>query len=211
MLLAEIGCASASTRTSATVPSPSLTGYRLVGEWEAGPSRGDLRPYVRRRPLVQVFGQQEVVVFDDGAAFIAARSDANEDGFHKRILTGDELTALREDLARFCPALLEGLVECPHAERTSIACHLDSGERAGFDHCAGADEAGRQVLSLASRVIARVEPRPRPRATNGSDWYSRLDIERTLSPISYKRYVPASAFQADVQQGVAAEAAARRR
>ena len=199
IILAEIGCASASAPTPAPGPPPDLTGHRLVSEWEAGPSREDLRPYVRRRPLVHVYGQQEVVVFDDGAAFLEARNDASEDGFIKRLLTGDDLTALRADLTRLCPTLLAGFVECSPSESTSVACHLDSAEFAGVDHCGGTDEAGRHVLGLASRVIARVESMPHSPAPNGSDWYSRLDIERTLSPISYKRYVPAAASQADVQ------------
>lgn len=201
MILAEVACASASAATSTT--PPDLTGRRLVSEWEAPPGRADLHAYVRRRPLVHVMGQHDVVVFDDGAVFTEAKNEAQEDGFLKRTLSGDDLAALREDLARFCPALVDGFVDCSHGEFTRVTCHVGSAEFSGLDRCQGIDEAGRQVLTLANRVVARVEANRPSLLTEGAEWYPRVDLERTLSPISYKRYAPDSALEADLQQGAA--------
>ena len=208
MIVAGLGCASAPASTSVTAGKPpDLTGYRLVSEWEAGPGRDDLRSYVRRRPLVRVTGKQEVIAFDDGAVFVEARNGADEDGFRKTVLSGDGLAALREDLARFCPTLVGGFMDCSHGPVTRVTCHLGSSDFEGVDRCGGADQPGRDLLNLASRVIKRLESRPPARPLGGADWYSRVDLERTLSPISYKRYVPVPSSQADVQQGVASDGA----
>jgi hypothetical protein len=211
VILAEVGCVSARAPTSATTTPPDLTGYRLVGEWEkAVPVRDDIRPYRLRRPLVQVIGRQEVIIFDDGAVFAEAKNDSNEVGFLKKALSGADLAALREDLTRFGPTLLEGFLECSLGETVHVACHLGSADFSGLDCSPGPFEEGQQV-GLASRVITRAVSTPPTHATAGSDWYSRVDLEGSLSPISYKRYLPPSASQTDVQPGVAPAGASPRR
>jgi hypothetical protein len=47
-----------------------------------------------------------------------------------------------------------------------------------------------------------------PREPREGDWYTRDDIQKTLAPVTWRRYTPATG--ADVQQGVAADGAAPR-
>ena len=196
---------------SSTAP-PDLTGHLLVAEGETGPKRADLHRYIRQRPLVRVTCSSDLLVFDDGVAFLEEEGTGIAERAYRRVaLTGDKLSALRKELAKDCPTLVESRTHCSDSGSTAVTCHLDSAEYSGYEDCEGhGDDAGRRVHAVANRVIEMVRACTASEPS-GQDLYTRDDIEKTLSPVTWKRYAPATGSAADVQPGVAADGAAPRR
>jgi hypothetical protein len=196
--------------TPSSTPTPDITGHLLVEAGETGPKRADLLRYARQRPLVRVTGPSDLVVFDDGVAFL--EEEGTVDGAYRRIpLTAHQLSALRKELAKDCPTLAGSLTYCTDSGDTAVTCHLDSAEKSGRETCEGrGDDAGRRVLAVADKIMkmskAWIAGEP-----SRQDRYTRDDIEKTLSPVIWKRYVPVTGSGADVQPGVAADGAAPRR
>jgi len=228
VILATLACATKppteagrAVRPTSSSEPPDLTRYRLAEEGETGPSREELHPYVRQRPLIRVTqwdeparraGSYDLVVFDDGAAFFEGRHWVVGIGFRTVRLSGEKLAALREELATTCPMLRETKDFCTDSGSVAVVCHLGLQDYSGRASCDGQpDQAGRHAINVAATVLDKVGIRswatPNP---SGADRYAGGEIERTLSPIPWKRYVPAGGSGTDVQPGVAADGASPR-
>jgi hypothetical protein len=196
---------------SASSPTPpDLTGHFLVDEGETGPKRTELHRYVRHRPLVRVTSRSDLVVFDDGVAFLEEEGTGTAEAAYRRVhLSGNHLSALLKLLRKECPTLVESHTECSDSGITAVTCHLDSAEYSAHETCDGdGDDAGRHTRDVADKVLEMARPLSLSESS-AQDRYTRDDIEKTLSPVVWKRYAPGSG--ADVQPGVAADGAAPRR
>jgi len=176
-----------------TPPSPpDLSKHRLIAEGEIGPSRAELLPYVKQRPLVRVFAVREAVVFADGLSFLTEPQAPIEDRFRRAVLTAERLALLRGALSKLCPSLRRSRLQCSESSITSVTCNLDSIEFVGIDCCDGRGEgrstfeAGRKIVEIVSGAF------PPVRDSQDVEWFSRVDIERTLSPVHWKKYEPPS-------------------
>src|SRR6185437_13981765 len=118
--------------SSTTYVPPTLVGHRLVEQGEFGPRRPELRPYIRRVPLLRISqegelqdgaGSFELVVFPDGRAFFEGEHRVAEIGFRTQLLGYQERLALIDELETICPTLT---VEpsCTDATRVSMRCFL---------------------------------------------------------------------------------------
>lgn len=191
---------------SATPNPPDLSHHRLVDEGETGPSRPELRPYMHQPPLVHIVGARSLVVFTDGVMFIeeepAARPKRGDEypaemprfpedvRYSRRVLTADRLGLLRGNLAKACPSLRRSHAWCSRSGYTSVTCNLDGVEFVGTDNCNGHDE-DRQVFTVAREIVDSVGKGAEPSShSDGEDWFSGTDIERTLTPIHWQKYAP---------------------
>jgi hypothetical protein len=188
LLLTAVACASPK---SGEVPQPpDLSEHRLIAEGETGPSRAELLPYVKQRPLVRVFGAQEALVFADGSSFITEPRPPLEDQFRRAVLTADRLKLLRGELSKLCPSLLRSRLQCSESGITSVTCNLDSIEFVGIDNCDGRGE-GRSTFEAARKIVEIVSDAfPPVHDPQDVEWFSRFDIERTLAPVHWRKYEP---------------------
>jgi hypothetical protein len=213
-LISLFGCAAApapapvraTTPTSsqpATTASarPTLVWHRLVEQGEFGPSRPELRPYIRQVPLVRISqngesqgsaGSFELVVFADGRAFFEGEHRVAEIGFRTQLLESQERLALIDELEKTCPTLSVGS-PCSDSTRVSMSCSLHSGDFVGRDGCAG-DARDHLTATAVMRAIRTaglekwIAPDPAGRA-----FYAASEIDKTLRPVPWKKYVPAPA------------------
>ena len=202
LLVSAVGCAAPASegprRLELAPAAPTLASHRLVAEGETGPSRAELRPYIRQVPLVRIVQDgfvtyrdpsYDLAVFAHGSLFFEGEHRVAEIGFRAGRLDADTLRVLREELGKLCPVLEVGPF-CTDSMSVSVACHLPSGDFSGRDHCPSG-EGDRHTIDAAKTVIdslrigSWVASDPR-----GTRTYLAGDIEKTLRPIRWKRYVP---------------------
>jgi hypothetical protein len=215
-----------------TSPSPpNLAAHTLVDEGFTGPASPELLPYVRRQPLVRIRQRGsleeepppasfDLVVFHDGKVFYEGERCVRTTGLRSASLRANEVLVLRRLLDEKCPTLANARGFCAHSTSVAVVCHLSSAEYSGSDGCSGrfdeaGSQAGRNVVAVATELVSSVgasswigkvdDPR-----CSFADHYFATEIQRTLAPIPWKRYVP-NGSAADVQQGVAPAGASPRR
>jgi hypothetical protein len=201
-----VGCAAAPAPVRTATPTssqpsstinvpPTLVGHRVVEHGEFGPSRPELRPYIRRVPLVRISqdgevqdgaGSFELVVFPDGRAFFEGEHRVAEIGFRTKLLGYQERLALIDDLEKICPTLVVG-PSCSDSTRVSMSCFLHAGDFVGRDGCP--NDAGGHLTATVMRAVRTEWIAPDPA---GKAVYAASEIEKTLRPIPWKKYVPAS-------------------
>ena len=206
---------------------PALENHRVVEEGFTGPTRPELLPYVRKRPLVHVSQSGwpeesptkptfDLVVFDDGKVFFEGESCVASVGLRVDTLAETQLAALRRKLDERCPALERSTRHITHTSTMTVACQVQGVNYTGLDMCSGlCGEPGTNTVVLAAEIIESIGIR---------DWlgdatdpqcgfkpgHTAFEIERTLSPVPWKKYAPVAGTTA-VKQGVAADGAAPRR
>src|SRR6185312_12619691 len=212
-LILLLGCAAAPTPSlvraatpTTSQPSsrihvpPTLVGHRLVKQGDFGPSRPELRPYIRRVPLLRISqdgelqdgaGSFELVVFPDGRAFFEGEHRVAEIGFRTQLLGYQERLALIDELEKICPTLTVG-PSCSESTRVSMSCFLHAADFVGRDGCA-ADARDHLTATAVMRAVRTaglekwIAPDP-----GGKAFYAASEIDKTLRPIHWKKYVPAS-------------------
>jgi hypothetical protein len=210
-LIPLLGCAAApapaSVRAAAPTSSqpattiyapPTLVGHRLVEQGEFGPSRPELRPYIRQVPLVRISqdgesqgnaGSFELVVFPDGRAFFEGEHRVAEIGFRTQLLGYQKHLALIDELEKTCPTLSVG-PSCSDSTRVSMSCSLHAGDFVGRDGCAE-DARDHLTATAMMRAIrtAGLEKWIAPDPT-GRAFHAASEIDKTLRPVPWKKYVP---------------------
>jgi hypothetical protein len=179
---------------------PDLTRFTMVEEGATGPSHPELRPYVRKHPLVRItqFGSPEespppgsfdLVAFDDGKVFFEGSSCVTAFGFRARTLTAEELLGLRKTLTELCPALRMPQGFCTDSSSVAITCHLGAADFSGSDGCHTDTMEWRAAKEIVTKVGADawVGHVTNPRCSFEGH-HAAMEIERTLVPIPWKRY-----------------------
>ena len=71
-----------------------------------------------------------------------------------------------------------------------MTCNLGGTDFVGTDNCNGRGD-GQYVFHVANEIVdALTTGSPLTGASVNQDWFSGIDIERTLAPIQWKKYAP---------------------
>jgi len=136
-------------------------------------------------------GSFELVVFPDGRAFFEGEHRVAEIGFRTQLLGYQERLALIDELEKICPTLTVG-PSCSESTRVSMSCFLHAADFVGRDGCA-ADARDHLTATAVMRAVrtAGLEKWIAPDPA-GKAFYAASEIDKTLRPIHWKKYVPAS-------------------